>query len=145
VADDINAQNDRTRERLKSLGASLRPADWRKHLPNGWTITTAYLHLAYWDRLALETIERHEKSGVQPARNEVSLLNAVLLDLSRILTPEQTLGWAVASAEAVDTRIRALPAPLLREITEQDTPRRVERYHHRDEHLDEILRALGRT
>ncbi len=50
------AENDRSRERLKNLGASLGPAGWRKKLPNGRTTATAFLHLAFWDRLALETI-----------------------------------------------------------------------------------------
>ncbi len=145
MAQDVHSENERARERLKSLGASLRPEDWHRRLPNGWTLTTVFLHVAYWDRLTLETIERHQSSGVQPARHEVALLNAVLLDLSRLLTPQQALAWATASADAVDARLRTLPASLLQEISEKDGPGRVERYHHRNEHLDLVQRALGRT
>jgi hypothetical protein len=145
VAHDVHAENDHARERLRSLGASLRPEDWQKRLPNGWTVTTAYLHLAYWDRLALELLERHERTGVEPVRHEVSLLNAVLVDLSGMLTAAQAFAWAVRCADAVDAKIRALPASLLQEITEKDSPRRIERHHHRNEHLDEVLRTLGRT
>jgi hypothetical protein len=142
MAEDAGTENDRQRERLKSLGASLRPGDWQRTLPNGWSVKTVFVHLGFWDRMSLAQLERYEQAGVQPVRHEVEQLNAVVAALAEQLSPQQALEWASRCAQLVDDRLRTLPPSLTAEIEARDTPRRIHRHLHRREHLDKVEQLL---
>jgi len=143
MAEDAGAENDRQRERLQKLGAGLRPGDWQRTLPGGWTVKAAFVHLGFWDRMSLEQLERYEQAGVQQVRHEVEQLNRVVAALAEHLSPAQALEWATRSARAVDDKVRALSPSLTAEILAKDTPRRIHRHLHRREHLDKVKQLLG--
>ena len=47
------AENSRQRDRLKALVGRLSDGDLRRPLGEGWTVSTALAHMAFWDRRAL--------------------------------------------------------------------------------------------
>jgi hypothetical protein len=135
---DYNRQNREQRERLASIGARLTAAEWTARLANGWTVAALFGHLGFWDRVALAQIERYEREGVAPVRNDFHLLNGVLAGLFERLGPDQCRLWALEAAETLDARIAALPLPLVAEIIEKDSERRIHRHIHRRNHLDRV-------
>lgn len=145
TAQDYDRQNQEQRERLASLGARLTAAQWSARLPNGWTVVALFGHLGFWDRMALALIERYEREGVVPEKNNFHLLNGVLAGLFERMSPEQCRAWAIDAAEALDARIAALPASLVAEIIEKDSERRIHRHIHRRNHLDKVEALLGRA
>jgi hypothetical protein len=143
MAEDAGTENDRQRERLRTLGASLEPADWQRTLRNGWSVKAVFAHLGFWDRMSLVQLQRYRRAGVQPVRHEVEQLNAVVAALAEQLTPQQALEWASRCAQLVDDELRRLPPALKAEIEARDTPRRIHRHLHRREHLDKVEELLG--
>jgi hypothetical protein len=141
-AQDYTKQNDQQRRRLLALGASLAPEQWNARLPNGWTVATLFGHLGFWDRVTLAQIQRYEREGVVPVKNDFHLLNGVLAALFERLSPEQCRAWAVDAAEALDARIAALPPALVVEIIAKDGERRIHRHIHRRHHLDHVEALL---
>ncbi len=140
--EDAFAENDRQRERLQQLGARLRPEDWQRRFPSGWTVKTVFVHVGFWDQMTLAQLERYEQAGVQPPRHEVEQLNRVVAAIAEQLSPQQALEWAVRSARAADEKVRALPPSMKAEILAKDTPRRIQRHLHRREHLDKVEELL---
>ncbi|MBW3633364.1 MAG: maleylpyruvate isomerase N-terminal domain-containing protein, partial [Chloroflexi bacterium] len=65
---DANAgyvdQNRVQLERLRSLVAGLSDDDLMRELPDGWTISDALSHLAFYDRGAQIILERLAREGV---------------------------------------------------------------------------------
>lgn len=141
-AADYAKQNDEQRRRLLTLGASLAPEQWSARLPNGWTVAALFGHLGFWDRVALAQIQRYEREGVVPVKNDFHLLNGVLAALFERLSPEQCRAWTVEAAEALDARIVALPPTLVAEIITKDSERRIHRHIHRRHHLDHVEALL---
>ncbi len=141
--EDAIKENDRQRERLKQLGARLRPEEWQRAFSSGWTVKTVFVHVGFWDQMTLAQLERYEQGGVQPPRHEVEQLNRVVAAFAEQLSPPQALEWAVRSAQAVDDKVRSLSASMTAEILAKDTPRRIRRHLHRCEHLDKVEELLA--
>ena len=68
MEEDAVTENDRQRERLQEIGARLRPQDWQRALPGGWTVKTVFVHVGFWDQMSLAQLERYGQDGVVPAR-----------------------------------------------------------------------------
>ena len=139
---EYERQNREQRERLVRLGQLLDAPHWGARLPNGWTVAAAFGHLGFWDRVTLAAIERYEREGVTPVKNDFHLINGVLPALFERMSVEQCRSWAVDSAEAVDARIAALSPAMVEEIIQKDGERRIHRHIHRRNHLDQIESAL---
>lgn len=135
-------QNDAARARLQALAARLTDADLERPVGHGWTVAAALAHLAYWDRRTLSTLEEWEHSGVQVVRVDPDPINDAMLPQWLAMPPRQALAEALSAAEQVDAKVQSLPAETLAAILAQ-RPRSVIRAIHRNEHLDEIERALA--
>jgi len=133
--------NSRQRERLKVLVSRLSDADLRRPLGEGWTVSTALAHMAFWDRRALGMLERWEH-GEAPSPADPVGLNAALLPEWLALPPHEAARLVVEAAEAVDRKADALSAELVEKIVATGELWRLARALHRREHLDQIERAL---
>jgi uncharacterized damage-inducible protein DinB len=141
------ARNDATRSRLRALVARLSDADLARPMPAGWTVASVLAHVAFWDQRILVLLDRWEQSpsAVPPAIAEadVDWVNDATKALLLAMPPRRAAEVTVATAEAVDARVAALPDDLLARNKAAGSPLSMARSAHREEHLDEIERALG--
>ena len=143
--DERNAQQ---RARLAAL-ATRGQADLERDLGGGWTVAAALVHTAFWDRLALERWQAFERAGL-PATQlpfDVDMLNTALTPTWLAVPGRAALAEAVAAAEALDQHIRALPDQTI-EAYRASLPAgqfasMLDRTRHRDEHAEQVERALG--
>jgi Mycothiol maleylpyruvate isomerase N-terminal domain len=135
-------ENSRQRERLRTLVSRLSDADLRRALGEGWTVSTALAHMAFWDRRALGMLERWEH-GEAPSPADPVGLNAALLPEWLALPPRETGRLVVEAAEAVDRKAEALSADLVEKIIAAGEFWRLARALHRREHLDQVERGLA--
>lgn len=140
------ARNDAERARLRALVARLTDADLARPMPAGWTVASVLAHVAFWDQRILVLLDRWEKSPstVPPAINEadVDWVNDATKALLLAMPPRRAADLTVATAEAVDARVAALPDDLLARNEAAGSPLSMARSAHREEHLGEIERVL---
>jgi hypothetical protein len=134
--------NARARDRLTALVGRLSDADLARPVGHGWTVATALLHLAFWDLRAAALVDRYRSAGVSPSPVDVDVVNDTVLALAPALAPRAVARLAVDAAAACDQRIAALPDPLLDAILAAGSPFSLARHVHREEHVEEIERAL---
>jgi uncharacterized damage-inducible protein DinB len=141
------ALNDAARSRLRALVARLSDADLARPMPTGWTVASVLAHLAFWDQRILALLDRWEQSPstVPRAINEadVDWVNDATKPLLLAMPPRRAAELTVATAEAVDARVAALPDSLLARNEAAGGPLLMTRAVHRGEHLDEIEHVLG--
>jgi hypothetical protein len=138
-------RNDASRARLRQLVARLGEGELSRELGDGWTVAAGLAHLAWWDRYALASLESWQRSGAPPRTGEAREVNAAALADWLALPPSAAAAAALDAAEALDRRVAALPGELAEEVVAAGRPRLLDRSLHRNEHLDQIERALGGT
>ena len=141
------ARNDAERARLRALVARLTDADLARPMPAGWTVASVLAHVAFWDQRILVLLDRWEQSpsAVPPVINEadVDWVNDATKPLLLAMPSRRAAELTVATAEAVDARVAALPDDLLARNAAAGSPLLMTRAVHRGEHLDEIEHVLG--
>lgn len=144
MTDDHVEGNRVSRERLAAVSARL--GERTVVLPDGWTSAALLGHLAFWDRFAATRLEKYVRD-----REPMVFLNDALIELINAAGLTQwtatPLGAAaadaIASAEAGDQLIATLTAHDLAAIRALGRPRLLDRSGHRNEHLDQLERALA--
>ena len=140
------AGNDATRSRLRALVARLSDADLARPMPAGWTVASVLAHVAFWDQRILVLLDRWEQSPSTVPRDingaDVDWVNDATKALLLVMPPRRAAELTVATAEAVDARVAALPDALLARNEAAGSPLSMTRAAHRREHLDEIERVL---
>lgn len=143
------AQNDVQRARLRALVDRLSDQELARPVSAGWTVAGVLAHLAFWDQRVLALLERWERGGspsaaprINPA--DIDWINDSAKALCLALPPRAAAQLAVATADAVDRKVAAVPPDFLAANAAAGSPINLLRAHHRHEHLDEIERALAR-
>ncbi len=135
-------RNRASTERIRALVARLSDKEMQHRVGEHWTVAITLAHLAFWDRRALEVLDQTERAGkLVPVQLDI-ILNDISLPLWAAIPPREAARLAIESAEALDRRLEGFPPDLLEQIY-ADRPRNVVRALHRDEHLDEVDKALG--
>jgi hypothetical protein len=135
-------ENARALARLRDLIAKLSDADLQRPLGGGWTVATALTHLAFWDRARLTALERWQTRGVPDGGNDSESVNAGVQMLSGAIPPRTTAQLAIASAEALDAALEQIAPELAAAIDASSSRALLRRSVHRNEHIDQIERAL---
>ena len=142
------ARNDAERARLRALVGGLADADLARPMPAGWTVAAVLGHLAFWDQRMLVLLERLEQSPSHtlPAIREadVDWINDAVKPFLLAMPPRQAAELTLATAEAVDAKVAALPDSALERNEAMGRPLLMDRGEHRRAHLPEIERAVGR-
>ncbi len=143
------ARNEVQRRRLSGLVARMSDADLGRSVSAGWTVAGVLGHLAFWDQRIVVLLERWEREGVSAVpppldHGAVDWINDAAKPLLLTLPPRRVAELAVAIAEAVDRKAAALPDELVVGNAAAGNPVNLLRAQHRQEHLDEIERTLGR-
>jgi hypothetical protein len=135
-------KNKASTERLKKLIAGLKDSDMSRRVGADWTVAVALAHLAFWDRRVQFVLDRTEKEGkLAPLEIDV-LVNDLLLPTWETVPGGEAARMALDTAQALDKRLESYPAALLEQVNAHNE-RWVLRALHRNDHLDEVEKALG--
>jgi hypothetical protein len=135
-------QNKAATERLKKLVDGLSAADMGRKVGADWTMAVALGHLAFWDRRVQLVLDLTEQEGrLSPVDLDSGVLNDILLPTWEIVPGQEAARLALETAGALDARLEAFPQALLEQVLAHN-PRWVTRALHRNEHLDEMEKAL---
>ena len=143
MSDEHLGRNRASRERLAAVITRL--GELTVVLPDGWTAAAHLGHLAFWDRFAATRLEKYVRD-----REPMVFLNDALIEfINAAGLPQWTatpLGAAASdaidSAAAADQLIAKLSADEVAAIYTVGSPRLLDRSGHRNEHLDQLERAL---
>ncbi len=134
-------QNKASTDRLRKLVARLKDGDMGRRVGADWTVAVALAHLAFWDRRVQFVLERTQKAGKLSPLEIDTTVNDLLLPTWELVPGAEAAHLAIVTAEALDQQLVAFPPPLLEQVN-QHNPRWVNRSLHRNEHLDEVDKAL---
>jgi hypothetical protein len=142
VDPEILAANERSTDRIRSIGERLTDDELRHPVGEHWTVAITLAHLAFWDRRALDSLRRSVAAN-EPA---AAVIDVVVNDLSlpqwAAIPPRETVRLALEAAAETDAFVATLDASLAAAVLTA-SPRVVRRHLHRNEHLDEAEAALG--
>jgi hypothetical protein len=139
----FSADNAAATARLRALVARLSDSDLVRPVGGGWTVTTVLGHLAFWDRRVAAIVERWTRDGAasdSPVDDDP--INEALGPIWTALLPREAARLAVEAAEAADARLAALPPALADAALAGSSPINPRRSAHRNEHIEQIERAL---
>ncbi len=144
--EDLRQENEASRVRLRRVMAGLSDEQYAMPLDTDWTIGTALAHIAFFDKRAIDILERWEREGVGPSDNDPEIINSALLPFFKLMPPAPIGKLALEYAEILDAKLAALPDSVLDQWnTTAKHPFNLSRAKHRNEHLDQIDEALTRT
>ena len=134
-------KNRASTARIRALVAGLSDKDYSRPVGEHWTVSIALVHLAFWDRRVLHTLDISEQEGrFTPAEVDV-IVNDISLPLWAAVPAKDTARLAIETSEELDRRLEKCNPALLEEIYEYNK-RWVVRALHRNEHLDDVDEAL---
>jgi hypothetical protein len=136
------AANDSERARLGALLARLSDEDLARRLPNGLTIATVFVHLAFWDEYARWALRGWRDSGFSDSRTNFEAVNSSVLTLAATVPDHAAVELARAAADAADCEAEAVSPELAEVIQANGKLRVLERAQHRRTHLDQIEGVL---
>lgn len=138
----ILAENQKERERLTAFVKGLKEADYVRGLPNGWTVTVALAHLAFWDLSQVARLTRFRDKGVKPQSLDFEAINDPLANVTAGLHSLFVSKLVVQAAQQVDELVESLTPTQFDELIGMGLERNLHRAQHRRLHLDKIEAAL---
>src|SRR5689334_1745714 len=106
-------QNKGERARLQKLIERLSDQDLARSVGGGWTVASTLAHMAFWDRRALVLLERWEHEAVKPSEADSAAINEAALPLWMAIPPREAARIALASAEAVERKLKTVAPEIL--------------------------------
>lgn len=138
---EIRAENRAATHRIRALADRLTDDELRHPVGEHWTVSILFAHLAFWERRALDGLERESTPGAAPMPEVDVVVNDLSLPLWAAVPPREAARLAIEWAEAMDAHTEALPDDVVAKVLAEH-PRWIRRSLHRDEHLDEADEAL---
>ena len=135
--------NRESTNRIKKLAANLTDQAMQTRVGEHWTVAIALVHLAFWDRRVLATLESTEKNKKLSVVEVDTVVNDLSLPIWETVPAEEAIRLAIETANELDNQLENFPKDLLEEIYNHNK-RLVLRALHRNEHLDEVEEALRR-
>jgi hypothetical protein len=134
---------------LRTLADSLGGDDLEVDLGGGWSVSMAFAHLAFWDAWHRARWQHAAATGAvapPPVGADISdRANEALEVTWRALAPDRTVALALDAAAAVDELLAGLPDASVDAARASGGTNWVERWPHREKHIEQILRGLGRA
>lgn len=141
---DFIQSNNSSREKLEAFIDSLSPEDFAKTNPHGWTVSALLGHLAFWDQRMLVLLRRWQERGVEESPVDPDMINDSLRPVCLALEPHAAAALCLASAKETDAALAGISPELHQAILASSNHYRFDRSLHRNDHLGEIKRILGR-
>jgi hypothetical protein len=140
---EFETANRQSLAKLRRLVERLTDAELALSTTAGWTVSSAFAHMAFYDFRALYLLEHWREAGISPSPFDVDAVNAAQKPLCLALPPRAAAALALQAAEAVDAAIEGTADGLVQGILDAKVQFKFERHEHRLYHLEEIERALG--
>src|SRR5512137_748803 len=137
------AENATEYAHLRSLVTRLTDDELARPLEAGWTVSAVLVHLAFWDQRALVLLDKWGKEGIGPSPVDTDVVNEVTRPLCLAIPPRAAAELAVACAQQLDQAIERLSPEMAADVQSQGATVRLNRAHHRRDHLGQIEQALG--
>jgi hypothetical protein len=146
TANSSQQQNDASRQRLNNLVARLDDEALQRQIDDDWTIGALLAHLAFWDQSSVWRWDEFDRTGAFPSLSSevVELINTASLPAWRALPGTEVKELVRQAAGGADARVAGLSTSAMEYVTETGRTFILERFNHRNEHLDEIERFLAR-
>jgi hypothetical protein len=138
----ITAANRAATARIRSLADRLTDVELQRPVGEHWTLAITLVHLSFWDRRALDVLERRIADPSAPAPALDMVANDLALPAWAAVPPREACRLAIEAAEALDAALEDAPDAAIASILAEN-PRWVNRSIHRGAHLDEAEAALG--
>jgi hypothetical protein len=136
------ARTTASRERLETVIGRLRDEHYGRDAGGGWTISALLAHLAFWDRLTLERLRRWEREGFSATPVDADPINDAALPGWLAIPGKAAAAEVLAAARLTDERMARVRDDLVTAVVGAGRLRALDRSVHRNEHLDQIERAL---
>ncbi len=145
MSEGYQQRNDASRQRLREVVARLDDAALARRLDDGWTVGEVLAHTAQWDQIALARWQMFDREGefVSLTSELADVINTSSLPFFQALSPAAIRELVVQAAEAVDARTASLSPEALAYLKASGKEFILERYSHREEHLDQIEEILA--
>lgn len=139
---NYNQLNRESTNRIKRIASNLTDEQMQIRVGEHWTVAIAFVHLAFWDRRVLATLEQTTMNGKLSIVEVDVVVNDLSLPLWATASAKEAIKLAIESAEELDNQLEKFPQDSLEEMYEHNK-RLVVRALHRNEHLDEVEEALA--
>ena len=149
LQDDLE-RNATSLAHLRHVLERLSTEDLDRSLGGGWTVKTALGHLAFWDRRQATTLSHHLETGAPlgsggpPALEDSDdVVNVAVAALANAGDGERMRVEVVEAAAAIDELLEGADPEVLAAIVAGGHADLVERWVHREEHIEQIELGLG--
>ena len=139
------ARIDASRERLRRFVASATDEELTRPIEGEWTAAALLAHTAFWDRRTAWQLRRCRQGNCTPSPVDLDSVNESALPRWRLISPRAAAQEVLDAAEEIDGLVVGMSAELLKTIREAKGEINYDRSAHRNDHLDQIERVLGRT
>ena len=133
--------NRASTERIRVLVKRLSEKDMQHPVGEHWTVAITLAHLAFWERRVMQVLDLSGQEGKFVPVEPGIVVNDISLPLWAAIPPREAARLAIETTDAMDKRLEACPENLLEEVHKYNN-RWVLRSLHRNEHLDEVDKAL---
>ncbi len=138
----IIIENENATKRLEQLVNKLTDCELSHPMAAGWTVSSVLAHLAFWDIRAATLINKWKQSGVEYSSLDTDVINEVTRVIFNGLSPRVAANITIENARILDRLIRDLDPEFIEKIKTDGRNVRLERFIHREEHMDEIEKVL---
>jgi hypothetical protein len=145
TSEDINRENDASRQELAGFIASLDDASLAADTGNGWTAATVLCHLAFWDERAIYLLRLWKDGRFEPFQltpQAIDSLNVAARVISRAVPVRDAAALALASAAAADGEVAGLAAQAVENLQQSGFDWSLTRSVHRRAHLRTLKEKL---
>jgi hypothetical protein len=138
-------ENEASRRRLRELVARLDDETLRRQVDADWTVGAILAHMAFWDQSCVARWDQFDREGVFVSLTDavVDLINRASLPEWRAIPGSVVRELVLQAAADADARTETLAPAALAYVTEAGRTFILQRWEHRNEHLDEIERFLA--
>ncbi|MEP7358334.1 MAG: hypothetical protein ABI847_13895 [Anaerolineales bacterium] len=136
--------NAKSLENLRALLGRLSDSDLQHDLGEGWTVAAMLGHLAFYDFRVSALADHWRRAGsVTASPLDADVLNVAMLPVWLAVPPRRAVELALQAAEAANAGVAGLEAATLAGMQSVGNPLKLDRAEHRQEHIDQIERALA--
>ena len=141
---DLNAANLASQAKLRALVARLNDADLARDLGAGWTVAGMLAHLGFFDARVIALFKRWQGGGeVAASPLDAEIVNEAKLPFFQLLPHRGAADLALALAAECDALIAGASDDLMAQMEGAGYPARLDRGHHRLEHVEQIEKVIS--
>jgi hypothetical protein len=134
---------DASRERLRRFVEATSDDDLAQPVEGDWSVSALLAHTAFWDRRTAWLIGRCQQGNCVPSPVDLDSINESALPQWRLIPPRVAAQEALDAAADIDSLLPGLSSEQLAVLRERKV--NYDRSSHRNDHLDQIERGLGRA